>query len=157
MSRGRRAALATVLLGLVLSGCSSDTAASGAEGDGKPDRAADSGAAHALTTSPPRLPAVPALKGGRGIVDQLRLDECPTAAGPTRASGEVTNPTDTVGDVVVVLSWTNHTYDVLGRGVAVVKGLAPGATEQWSVEADLGEGVTTCTPSARVGELRSAG
>lgn len=153
-----RTTLAVVVLGVALVGCSSsgeepDAAAPhGAQGSSAP---AGGGSAPPATTSPADLPGVPALRQERGIVDQLQIDACPTRAGRRRVTGEVTNAGRHPRDLVVVVNWTNDAYDVLARGVAVVEDVAPGATRTWRLGADVEGDVTTCTPSARAGQLRA--
>ena len=103
----------------------------------------------------PVLPPVPALDNPVGIRSSISLDSCSTVAGPVTASGKAINTTDQTGDVVIVVEWVTESSDVMARGLAVLRGLAPGVSTSWSATAQLDfNGAVTCVPTAQIGTLK---
>lgn len=139
------AAVLPLVVVLALAGCSGDDSEEPAEG------APSSDSAGTDSISPPDLPEVPEVRKARGAVADLTLGDCPTGAGEQTVEGEIVNGGDQRRDVLVVLSWTNDTSDVLGRGVAVVEDLPPGETQTFTVTADVAEGATQCVPNVQRG------
>lgn len=71
------------------------------------------------------------------------------------ASGQATNSTAQTLDLVLVVDWATTSSDVVARGIAVLKAVAPGATVPWSSKAQLDyQGPVNCIPSAQAGKLK---
>lgn len=95
--------------------------------------------------SPTELPEVPDLSDGTGAIADASFGPCGVTAGEQRVTGTVTNSTTEAVRYVVTVSWVNGTSDVLARGVAQLKNVAPGAEKEFKVAAQVPDGVTTCT------------
>ncbi|MCH1864898.1 hypothetical protein [Nocardioides sp. CFH 31398] len=150
--RRHRGALVAVLALAATAGCSGD------EPQAEPDQESSSSAAvDPARVSPADLPEIPEVRDPVGAVGDLTLGECGTGPGEVSVSGEVTSSAEIRRDVVVVVSWTNDTSDVLGRGVAVVEDLEPGETAEVSLDAEVAEGATRCVPNVRRGVLAPRG
>lgn len=108
----------------------------------------------ASRVSPDDLPEVPDIAEPVGAVGDLDLGDCETGPGEVTVTGEVTNSGEVRRDVLVVLSWTNDTSDVLGRGVAVVEDLEPGDSAEVTLDAEVADGATQCVPNVQRGVVR---
>ena len=146
-------ALAAGVLAAALAGCTDD-------GDGTPE-AEGSGSATAGATegvdpanvSPSDLPDVPALKRERGgAIKDLELGECATDKGKQEVAGTITSSLEKKADYLVTVSWTTSSGDVMGRGFAVLKGVAPGACEDFTIEAKVAGGATQCVSGVVYGK-----
>ncbi len=144
MKKSISLALAAGVLAVALSGCTGD-------GD-TPDAEASSSAAGEATqavdpanVSPSDLPDIPALKRERGgAIKDLELGECATDKGNQEVSGTITSSLKKKADYLVTVSWTTSSGDVMGRGFAVLKGIAPGASEDFTIKAKVADGATQC-------------
>lgn len=143
------ALVATLATAALTAGCSGD------EPEQRPESADETTeGVDASRVSPDDLPEVPEIRQPVGAVGDLELGDCDTGPGEVTVTGEVTNSAEFRRDVLVVLSWTNDTSDVLGRGVAVLQDLEPGESVDVTVEADVAEGATQCVPNVRRGVVR---
>ena len=128
---------------LLLAGCSGgDDDPSGGGGDDTPSATAS---VDPDAVSPSDLVAVPEVRRPRGALSDVEFGECSAEPGEQVVTGTVTNPTGTRRDYAITVSWTNDSSDVLARGVAVVEGLAGGASEQFELSAVVPDAATTCT------------
>jgi hypothetical protein len=91
-----------------------------------------------------RLVQIPA---GRGVVSNVTLDTATAKpGGPVEATGSVAMPPGESGNVAVSVSWVDaKTSSVYARGLAVLRGLRPGETKMWAVDADLPAGARDIT------------
>ncbi len=141
-----------------LAACSDDGDDGGGGGGGGDAAASDSPTSDATTPttiSPPDLPAEPTVEQSQGAADDVTWSQadCATAAGDQSTEGTVENPTRAPVDYAITVNWTNDTFDVLGRGVAVVRDVAPGKTVEWSVDAEVADGATQCVPKVERGTV----
>ncbi len=141
---------------LVLSGCSGSSSDPAPTANPTSTTAGTGGAGAGTGVSPTDLPTTPGLKNPQGAVVDVSYGTCATAAGTRKLSGTIKNSTSKSADFVITMSWTNATYDVLGRGVAVVEDVAAGKTKKWSMSAKVASGATTCTPNVLRGTLTKA-
>ena len=103
--------------------------------------------------SPSDLPDVPALKRERGgAIKDLELGECATDKGKQEVAGTITSSLEKKADYLVTVSWTTSSGDVMGRGFAVLKGVAPGASEDFTIEAKVAGGATQCVSGVVYGK-----
>ncbi len=152
MKKAISLALAAGVLAAALTGCTDD-------GDGTPE-ADGSGSASAATegvdpsnVSPSDLPDIPALKRERGgAIKDLDLGECATDKGKQEVSGTITSSLKKRADYLVTVSWTTSSGDVMGRGFAVLKGVAPGASKDFTIEAKVADGATQCVSGVVYGK-----
>lgn len=145
---------ALAVAGLALAGCTPSS-------DGSPSDASSSALAPAPSTQAsqgvisPVLPPLPELSGAQGIRASLTLEQCSMGAGPVTASGQVTNSTGQAADIVIAVDWATASSDVVARGVAVLKAVAPGDTVPWNSKAQMDyQGPVNCIPSAQAGKLK---
>ncbi|GAB3312288.1 hypothetical protein EK0264_09575 [Epidermidibacterium keratini] len=103
--------------------------------------------------SPTDLPQPPAIENAAGARQEAEMGECKTAAGSQEVTGKITNAGDGAIDYVVVVNWVNGSSDVMGRGVAVLKAVEPGAAVDWSVSAEVAEGAEACTLNVQKGTV----
>lgn len=103
--------------------------------------------------SPTDLPTPPVVKDAKGDIKDLTLGECGTAAGQQTVKGSLTSSVDATADFLVTVSWTTATGDVMGRGFAVVKKLAPGKTESFEITAKVAPGATQCVKGVEYGTI----
>lgn len=103
--------------------------------------------------SPANLPQPPKLRKPKGAVKDTTFGDCATAAGNQQVSGTIKNTAEDAQDFVITMNWTNDTYDVLGRGIAVVRRLDAGQSANFTLKARVATGATTCTPNVVGGEL----
>lgn len=143
---------AAAATGLVLAGCtpsSGDSSADASASVPAPTTQASQGVIS------PVLPPVPELQDAQGIRSSVTLEQCALAAGPVTANGQASNTTGSAADLVIVIDWTTASSDVVARGVAELKEVAPGATVPWSTTAQLDyQGAVNCIPSAQAGKLK---
>ena len=135
------------------------TACSGDDDEPSADKSPPSSASASVdpgNVSPDNLPTVPEVKGAKGAIDALTLGECETEAGQQTVSGEITSSAKKSADFLVTLSWTTSTSDVMGRGIAVLQDVAPGATEGFEIEAKVAEGAKLCVPGVVYGTIASS-
>lgn len=104
--------------------------------------------------SPTDLPTPPTVKDAKGDIKDLTLGECGTTAGQQTVKGSLTSSVDAVADFLVTVSWTTATGDVMGRGFAVVKALAPGKTESFEITAKVAPGATQCVKGVEYGTIK---
>lgn len=91
------------------------------------------------------LPAIPTLDGAVGAVADARFDHCATTPGPHVVRGEVENSADEPMTYVVAVSWIDEEAAVAQRGVAELTDVAAGDSVDFTVSAEVPEGVTSCT------------
>lgn len=126
---------------LGLSACSGDD-----DKQDKPAKAASSPTSiDPSRLTPTNLPDVPEIAEAKGAVADASFGSCATNAGDTNVTGTITSSAAKARDYVVTVSWVNATSDVLGRGVAVVRNVAPKTTHEFLVSATVPKGATTCT------------
>lgn len=151
MKKAISLALAAGVMTVALTGCTDD-------GDGAPDGegSATAGATEGVdpaNVSPSDLPDIPALKKERGgAIKDLELGECATDKGDQEVSGTITSSLKKRADYLVTVSWTTSSGDVMGRGFAVLKGVAPGASEDFTIEAKVADGATQCVSGVVYGK-----
>ncbi|MEG9227572.1 FxLYD domain-containing protein [Aeromicrobium sp. Sec7.5] len=128
-------AVAAVLVSAVTSsGCSHDTPESSHD-DVHVDPGGD--AAH--------LPPIPDMDGAEGAVADATFDDCATTPGPHVVRGTVENSADEAMTYVVAVSWIDREADVAQRGVAEMVDVPAGDSADFTVTADVPDGVTSCT------------
>ncbi len=93
----------------------------------------------------PHLPPIPELDGAEGAVADAAFDDCATTSGPHVVRGTVENSTDEAMTYVVAVSWIDEKSVVAQRGVAELPDVDPGDAVDFTVRADVPEGVTSCT------------
>ncbi len=93
----------------------------------------------------PELPEEPTLTSEQGAVQDASFGSCDASAGRQKVSGSITSTATERTDYVVTVSWINETSDVLARGVAVLKGVTPGESVDFTVSARVPKGASTCT------------
>ncbi len=173
---GAAALLLTLLAVLAFSGCSGDDSDGGAGGDGAgastdgtdapsgdasadgeegadgEDGGEDGGAG---ASDVPSLPSAPEIARPAGATDDLGYDltACPTKAGTVSLRGTVKNPTKKPAGYSITFSWLDDEAQVVGRGVAVLKKVEPGATARWRMDATVGKGATQCVPNVLRGTI----
>ena len=81
------------------------------------------------------------------------MAKCPTKAGDRVLKGSVTNPTKKRVGYSITFSWISEDARVVGRGVAVVRRVRPGATARWKLEATVGKGAAQCVPNVLRGTI----
>jgi hypothetical protein len=144
-------ALAAGLLAGVMAGCSSDDG-KGPDGEGSSPSASSTGVDPA-NVSPSDLPAVPTLKKEQGgAVKDLQLGDCATDSGKRSVKGTITSSLDKKADYLVTVSWTTSTGDVMGRGFALLKGVGPGDSQEFTIRAKVADGATQCVPGVVYGK-----
>lgn len=95
--------------------------------------------------SPEDLPDVPEVNEPAGAIKDATFGSCATEAGKREVSGKITSTAGATTDYVVTVSWVNDSSDVLARGVAVLKAVAPGESKEFTIKATVPQGVATCT------------
>jgi hypothetical protein len=115
--------------------------------------ASDPASVDPSNVSPGNLPAIPEVQGARGAIDALTLGDCETEAGKQTVSGDITSSAKRPADYLVTLSWTTSDSDVMGRGFAVLQDVAPGATEEFEIQAKVAKGATLCVPGVVYGTI----
>jgi hypothetical protein len=138
MKHHRLGATAVALLALTIPlSCSSS--------DGKASSSTTSKAkTSATTTTAPKaqptngaeakVEAVPVLKDPVGIIKDVAMTSCDTKSGPVTAKGTAKNTGTAPTDIAVTVAWTLPTGNTVNaRGVAVLKGVAPGAQKDWTI------------------------
>ncbi len=140
-------AFAAVLL-LAVTGCSNDDKA-GTDPDKKPTSTESTGVISAAD-----LPDVPELARAEGAAADAVVGKCSLDPGRQTVRGTIENLAKRRQDFVIAMNWTNADFDVLGRGVAVVRNLAPGKSAKWKVTGTVVEGATSCVPNIRRGRLK---
>ena len=139
------AAAATVLLGAAACGSGGQSPEPPPVPTGEvPDRVA-----------PSNLPEPPKIEKEAGARSDAEMGECRTNAGEQTVTGKVTNNTDKTTDYVITISWVNSTFDVYGRGIAVVKGLKAGTSKDWKISAKLDRDAAQCSLNVKRGEVKS--
>jgi len=108
------------------------------------------------TISPPDLPVPPTLKNEKGAVADISYDACATESGDQRVSGTVQNSSRSRTDYVITFNWINDGFDVLGRGVAVVRDVPAGKSKRWDLSAKVSDGATQCAPNVKRGQLKKS-
>lgn len=139
-----RVAVVVLVAGVLLTGCTSG-------GSDPPAPTPTPPAAEKI--SPPNLPQPPKLQQPTGAVKDATFGDCATAAGNQQVTGTIKNTTKNEQDFVITMNWTNTTYDVLGRGIAVVRGLEGGEAAEFTIKARVATGAAVCTPNVVRGEL----
>ena len=115
--------------------------------------ALDAGRVDPSKVSPTDLPQPPAIDNAAGARQDAEMGECKTDAGSQEVTGKVTNSGGEPIDYVVVVNWVNPTSDVMGRGIAVLKAVEPGAAVDWSVTAEVADGADSCTLNVQKGTV----
>lgn len=150
--KSSRIVMVAVAVLLSASACSGNDDPKGGTSPSTSPSASDTGG----IISPP-LPKDPKFKGKpEGIIADVVVDSCDTETGTVKASGKATNSAKQAKDIVVSISWAvTTTSDVVARGIATLKDVAPGDTVDWDVEADLkSTEAVACVPTALRGNLR---
>ncbi|MEZ5093179.1 hypothetical protein [Nocardioides sp.] len=143
-------ALAAGLLAAALAGCSGDDDP-GSEGSTSPS--ASSTGVDPGNVSPSDLPDIPVLKKEQGGArDDLELGECPTDSGKRAVKGTITSTLKKRADYLVTVSWTTSSGDVMGRGFALLKGVGPGESQDFTIRAKVADGATQCVPGVVYGK-----
>lgn len=91
------------------------------------------------------LPPIPELDDAVGAVADATFDDCATTPGPHVVRGTVENPSDDAVTYVVAVSWIDDEADVVQRGVAELADVAAGEAVDFTVTAEVPDGVTSCT------------
>lgn len=104
--------------------------------------------------SPDELPRVPQLRQAQGAVADLDHEDCETGAGQQQVTGTVENTAPRSRDFVITMNWTNRSFDVVGRGVAVLEDVEPGVAIPWEISANVADGASRCVPNVLRGVLR---
>lgn len=147
MKRSVTVGLALALMGgLALTGCTKSA-------DAGPTPEVSVPAVDPSRVSPTDLPTPPVVKDSKGAIRDLTLGECKTDAGQQSVSGSLTSTQEATADFLVTISWTNATGDVMGRGFTVVKKLAPGKTEKFTITAKVSPGATQCVKGVEYGTI----
>lgn len=147
MKRSVTVGLALVLMGgVALTGCTKAA-------DPAPTPESSVPAVDPSRVSPTDLPTPPVVKDAKGAVRDLTLGECKTEAGQQSVTGSLTSTQAATADFLVTISWTNATGDVMGRGYSVVKKLAPGKTEKFTITAKVAAGATQCVKGVEYGTI----
>lgn len=133
-----------------LAGCTSDGDDKKADESSSPSTQAG---VDPSKVSPTDLPQPPAIENAAGARQDAEMGECQTDAGSQEVTGKVTNSGGEPIDYVVVVNWVNPTSDVMGRGIAVLKAVEPGAAVDWSVTAEVAEGADSCTLNVQKGTV----
>ncbi len=92
--------------------------------------------------------------GWKGVLNDVKVDECPTEAGEVTASGEVVNSAKGSRDITLLVTWNpaDSTNPLLQLSVTK-KDVPAGETESWSVEGELPSDAGQCFVIARSGKL----
>ena len=178
ISTSLRGLAAAGALTLALSGCSGGdetpdggdatpgaTASSGADDPDAPAEGTDGGdsegsedGADALPeeTDPPVLQQAPPItKTEPATEDVTTRGSCGLKPGERTVGGRLTNPTERRLDYVITVSWISDDQRVRGRGVAVIESVRPGASQRWSVTAEVSKDATACVTNALRGRAGS--
>lgn len=142
--------LVACLLGLTASACS------GSGDDPKADGTSaspTSGESVDPARVSPSLKALPEVKGRKGAIGDLTIDDCDTAAGKQKVSGSITSSANKVTDYLVSVSWTTAAGDVMGQGFKVLKKVAPGDTAEFTIKTQVADGATQCVNGAERGKI----
>ncbi len=142
--------LAALTLAATLTACSGDDEEPSAENS---PSASDPASVDPSNVSPDDLPTIPEVRGAQGAIGALALGDCETEAGKQTVTGEITSPAKKSADYLVTLSWTTSDSDVMGRGFAVLQDVAPGATEEFEIQAKIAKGATLCVPGVVYGTI----
>lgn len=146
------AAVAASLAMLTLAGCSGDADKSEPDSDA-PASSAAAEAKPAKQASP--LPAPPKLKDPKGVAKDVAIVECPTTEGKVTAKGTAKNSAKKKKDLVVIVIWLkNDSGDPLGSGITTLKGVEPGKSKDWSVDATLIAPADRCVLNATAGTIK---
>ncbi|MDP3893465.1 hypothetical protein, partial [Nocardioides sp.] len=105
-------------------------------------------------TSPDELPMVPSLRQPQGAVADLSHGDCGIESGQQQVTGTVENTAPRPRDFVITMNWTTDSFDVVGRGVAVLEDVDPGAAVPWEISAFVADGAAQCVPNVQRGVLR---
>jgi hypothetical protein len=144
--------LAGGVMAATLTGCSGD------DGDKTPDADASKSPSQSESVDPDKvsptdLPKIPVLKKEQGgAIKDLELGDCDTDKGEQVVSGTLTSSAGKPADFLVTVSWTTGSGDVMGRGFKLVKGLAPGESVDFDIEAQVADGATQCVPGVVYGK-----
>lgn len=131
-SGGARYLTAPVLVAIVLAGgCAPDPASQKAQ----------------------EMAKVPVLQRAKAVGSGLSLDHCRSDPGVQTVTGKVTNTAKSSKDLVVVVSWTNDAFELVGRGVQVFEDVPSDRSVDVSIKAKVGKGATQCLPSLQRGKL----
>ena len=142
-------ALAAGLLTAALAGCSGDD--KGPDGDSS--TSASPSAVDPARVSPSDLPDIPVLKKEQGGArNDLELGECLTDSGKQSVKGTITSTLEKKADYLVTVSWTTSSGDVMGRGFALLKGVRPGQSKDFTIRAKVADGATDCVPGVVYGK-----
>ena len=101
------------------------------------------------------LPVPPKLKGSAGIAKDVDIVECPTTEGKVTAKGTAKNSAKQKKDLVVIVIWLkNDSGDPLGSGITTLKGVEPGKSKDWAVDATLVAPADRCVLNATAGSIK---
>lgn len=148
-------AAGTIALSL-LAGCSSK------DGDGKestapaPSAPSSKSAAPSPTITMPPLPKEPGFKGTpAGAVMDVKVVQCPTAAGTQVAKVEVTNSTKSARDYAIMVIWLQDGSGTpVGSGLATAKKAAPGKKVSLEVKGKVVVKADKCVLNVKAGTLK---
>ena len=102
------------------------------------------------------LPSLPAFSvGPTGVIADVTADTCDADPGAVTAAGSATNSGKFARDLVVVVTWVVPDSGIeVARAIAELDDVGPGASADWSVDADVPEGASVaCVPTAYAGQL----
>lgn len=144
-SRHRAAAIAiAVVIGTgLVSGCGDDSEA-------------DDGTPTPSPTAPETVaePFADLEEGWQGVLRDVTVEACPTAAGDAVARGTVLNSATETRDITVLASWlAPGTSDPLLQLQTTLQDVPAGETKDWSVSGALPSDAGQCIVGARSGHL----
>lgn len=95
-------------------------------------------------------------KGWQGILQDVTVTSCPTAAGRVTAKGEVINSAEEARDISIVIAWNAPGSTRSLMQLAVTKPNVPaGKTVRWKASSELPSDSGPCVVLARSGRLAS--
>jgi hypothetical protein len=147
------AMIAAGVLALTLASCSGDKD----DKETKSDKSAKAPSAQEsvdpANVSPAGLPKIPKVKRAQGAIEDLTLGDCETKAGKQTVDGKIKSSAKGTVDYLVTVSWATGSGDVMGRGIAVIKNVKPGATETFEIAAKVADGATQCVSGVSYGQI----
>lgn len=135
-------------LALALSGCTGN--------DAKKDEAPPPAAPTTQAPQASPLPNPPDLgPNKKGVVADVKITACPTDKGQMEAKGTAVNSADQKRDMTVIVVWLkNDSGQPLGSGMAVLRGVDPKKTVEWTVKADVVDKADRCVLNAQAGQIK---
>jgi hypothetical protein len=140
-----------VLCALTVSGCGSSKSTSD---QGSPEKTRTTVVVDPSRQAPKDLARVPVVAHPKGAGWDATFGACAATSGIQTVAGRLKSSARSRTDYVVVVSWINKTYDVRGRGVQVLRRVAPGARKPIKVEANVAPGASRCTFNVTRGTVK---